>query len=69
MDISSTRRSLSRPFQQYPTSSVHRAGHFKRELQKAASDIPCRILMSLLIGVLKISSHQSRQRWIYDRGS
>lgn len=40
----------------------HHAGHFKRELQKAASNIPCRILMSLLIGALKIST-QSCQRW------
>lgn len=61
MDISSTRRSLSGPFQHYPTSSIVQ-DISKENCQKAASDIPCRILLSLLIGALKISS-QSRQRW------
>ena len=61
MDISSTRRSLSGPFQHYPTSSIVQ-DISKENCQKAASDIPCRIILSLLIGALKISS-QSRQRW------
>ena len=67
MDISSTRRRLSiRTLSTlYSTSYItgsRAQDTSKRELQKAASDISCRILMSLLIGPLKISS-ESRQQW------